>query len=313
MLLIQHPLVCPEVPSTPPVLRPIHEQLEWLRQRFPTERFRIGVRSGRLHRYNGKNWHRSCWECPKNPKFNYPDKKERLFCRTHRLDGMVDIGNTRCIHGQQFSQCKDCKPASEMGKHWCQICKQVKLSRNRVRAGIIMCSQCDKTKPPRTEHIVWDHIKGMVPHPSSLDSIMTGGCSFQPNRRRPDMVWVGMDRYIHGEVDEHSHDNRPVGCETAKMTDTRWGVHRDDMHKLHIFIRMNPDEYDGPRGNISFEDRCTEFAREINYWITADISQIDPKYVWVKYMFYHSRGYKHIEDSTRHNQICSLGTIPDFC
>ncbi len=36
-------------------------------------------------------------DCKKQPNYNYKDLKQRLYCKEHKLDGMVDIKNKRCI------------------------------------------------------------------------------------------------------------------------------------------------------------------------------------------------------------------------
>jgi hypothetical protein len=58
--------------------------------------------------------------------------------------------------------------------------------------------------------------------PPLPDNQVLGGC--QSDKTRPDICWIGQDRIVHLEIDEHSHEDREVSCELKKLDSANWGV-----------------------------------------------------------------------------------------
>ena len=184
-----------------------------------------------------------------------------------------------------------------------------RLSRNR-RLTTGMCATCDDARAARTEHIVWTILQESVPPPSALDNVMLGGAACKESQRRPDTVWVSADRIVHYECDEHSHADREVSCELAKLDNSRNGVHKDDWEKPHIFLRFNPDACD--KKQVSLEDRCAILAKRILFYIKTPLKDLPLNRLLpnVEYLFYHSKGEKHIKAAQHCPNIHVLPTPP---
>jgi hypothetical protein len=112
------------------------------------------------------------------------------------------------------------------------------------------------------------------------------------------MAWVGTDRIIMLEVDEHSHCDRDSACENAKLDATRWGLNTGFTRETCIpviTVRMNPDECDSTPSAPFFVDRCNRVVEVLKAYITCPVTDFDPLRANVHYMFYHSNAAKHIE------------------
>jgi hypothetical protein len=156
-----------------------------------------------------------------------------------------------------------------------------------------VCATCRGAGAESRQNVMLDALLPKLPQPSAVDDKLIGGDACDTGRRRPDVAWVGQDRQVHLEIDEDSHGARVVACELAKLTDTRWGS--ENGGKPLVTIRFNPDLMD-PGANVPIEDRCSAVIDEITRWITCPIEQLKPyEAVHVVYMFYSSKGKKHID------------------
>jgi hypothetical protein len=61
-----------------------------------------------------------------------------------------------------------------------------------------------------------------------------------------------------------------------------------------IIVRYNDDAYDGPE-HLTTTQRRSRLADTLNEMLTCPVDRFDPLRVNVLYMFYHSKGWKHIE------------------
>jgi len=221
------------------------------------------------------------------------------FCEHRkRRERCLKCGTGHCEHGRQRDgRCVDCVPLSVLMKKTgnCSACGVTSIGRNR-QLGSGLCAQCDKSSALRTENIVWALLKDRLPPPSASDNVLLGGrlCPHE-QRKRPDRLWVGVDRMVHLEIDEHSHEDRLVSCELSKMDASRNGVNAVDWCKPHIFLRFNPDACD--RERISLGKRCDVLVERLVYYFTEALArlQLCPLLPNVEYLFYHSRGQKHID------------------
>jgi len=215
----------------------------------------------------------------------------------------------KCMHGIQKHSCKDCIPLERLLKraNICNCCGTKTIDRNRQTKydGSGMCSECDATGKVRTETICWNQIKDRLPFPSARDNTMTGGKKCNERRRRPDACWVGTDRIVHLEIQEHSHVTREVSCELAKMDNTVYGTAGSMLP--HVFINFNPDGCD--RTSVGLRDRCDRLVGMIQHFLACDITEYDAKLAHVVYMYYHTNALKHIMAS----KACqSIKVIDDY-
>ena len=132
-----------------------------------------------------------------------------------------------------------------------------------------------------------------INHPvSAKDDTMYGGDECDAGRRRPDMLWLGFDRVVSLEVDEHSHYDRDTSCELGKMHDqfVSW---QTLVGCVPVFyVRFNPNEFDGER--VSLEDRIIFAARRVNTLLTMDVTHWSPLVPYVEFLYYHSNAKHHI-------------------
>lgn len=202
-------------------------------------------------------------------------------------------GNQICKHKRVKYVCIECIPLSKLAeKKWvCKYCLSVNIRGRRRVSGI--CSVCDKSSPPRWEHIVWNAIKSRLPPPSSTDNKVIGGCNSR--KTRPDICWVGSDRIVHLEIDESSHVDREISCELSKLDSANWGV--DGKHLPTVVVRFNPNEYDVKR--VALKSRCDALVSVLKSLFEESLSTWSVYGVNVVYMFYHTKGWQHIEAAKR--------------
>ena len=157
-----------------------------------------------------------------------------------------------------------------------------------------MCAGCDPRVPQRTEKIVVPLLLAQVDHPASAqDDTMYGGYGCDAARRRPDVLWLGIDRVVSLEVDEHSHQERSTSCELGKMHD-QFVAWQTLMGCVPVFyVRFNPDEFDG--GHISLDDRVRAVARRVNELLTMDVSGFTQLIPHVEFFYYHSKSRHHMD------------------
>jgi hypothetical protein len=200
-----------------------------------------------------------------------------------------------CPHGKRHGKCIDCISIDDAikSRYFCSICTTTMLTgKNRREIGI--CAGCDKTKRTRIEHIMRDMMLqgGLVVPPAYMDSKMIGGTECGSDRTRPDFVWVLPDRIVHVENDEGSHRQREVSCELKKLDASNWGLSDFGLDKLPTWtLRVNCDEYDGR----SLEERVEVLVVHVNRLLQEPLTAWDTLRTNVQYMFYHSKGQKHID------------------
>ena len=161
-------------------------------------------------------------------------------------------GSGFCEHNRHTETCPDCLTVEKIlsRKIICHVCCQTRLSKIRLRSGITTCAECDPQVPPRSEHVVVPRLLERIA--SSVRAgrrpLWRSGCD--ANRRRPDLLWLGRDRVVSVEIDEHSR--RSDECvRWERCTTCRW---QSLLGCVPVFyVRVNPDEYDGRY--LPLEDR----------------------------------------------------------
>lgn len=195
-----------------------------LRLRHPGRVYRLS-KLGHIQQLSGRRW---CRVCRHGKRYNQCRECGGASICVHarrRVQCITCKGASVCVHGKRRTQCISCKGASmcshdkrrvdctqcmsiahmRQSGRFCQICFSVRLSTRRRRVaqtgGLGVCAACDASAPMRSEDLVWSRIKDRVPTPSARDDTLTGGCSFQLRRRRPDVCWVCPKVVVHLEVD----------------------------------------------------------------------------------------------------------------
>jgi hypothetical protein len=209
-----------------------------------------------------------------------------------------------CPHGRQRNQCKECVTVEKMqkSKRWCSICCNKLISPARIRAGMTMCAECDKTVPDRIEVQLRPKLVEMVGfEPSALDDTMFGTDSAMCDvvkRRRPDFLWQSKRVVICVECDEkggHGSLNYTPECDGGWMTDMTVALsalHQKQFGKAPFifFLRFNPDERDGKRVRVDRDQRLRVVADRVNeIRALKDFKGLRRGVPMVEYYYYHSK------------------------
>jgi hypothetical protein len=218
-------------------------------------------------------------------------------------------GVSICEHDRQRSQCKECVSLEKQltGKLFCKVGCGTILSPLRRHTGL--CAGCDAVAP-RMQWITWNLIKAELPEPTFKDNKLIGGDACMTKRSRPDFGWVLPDRIVYLEIDEHSHEDREISCELAKLDSANWGLAESGtvMAKLPTFmIRFNCSEYD--RARISLEDRCETLVDYVQQKLTEDVSAWDVMRLNVSYLYYHSKSDKHVEAAQEQSESFKVHSV----
>ena len=92
--------------------------------------------------------------CDKRPVFNAPGVRRGMYCKPHRLDGMIDVANKTCADKGCLSQpsynSKDAKTGLYCVKHRLDFMVNVKITRHSHidRCDYIHCTNkdyCDRS------------------------------------------------------------------------------------------------------------------------------------------------------------------------
>ena len=144
------------------------------------------------------------------------------------------------------------------------------------------------------EYVTWERIKERLPPPTHdpYNQRALGGCNNEA-RKYPDVVWASLDRVIHLEIDEDSHADREVACELKKLDATNYGVQEIGEKRVTIIIRFNPDACDTT--SVLKEWRHDLLIEELKHRMAMDVTSLNPLLCHVVFLFYHTKGYKHIE------------------
>ena len=152
-----------------------------------------------------------------------------------------------------------------------------------------------------------------VHHPPSLvDDTHLGGDACGTPKRRPDIEWACKTAALNVEIDEHSHEDREPSCEAVRQQELQT-AHRKllgDAFTHYHTIRVNPNEYDGRR--VPLEERLEILIKKISDWIANPPSPTDDNahIPTVEYLYYHSKGQKHIDYAKDSNGIKVTGVFP---
>lgn len=223
-------------------------------------------------------------------------------------------GSGFCRHGIRKEQCRDCLTTEQIvtGDKICHACCSTYLSPLRRRNGIALCAGCDSRAPLRIEKIVVPLLLSQIAHPASAqDNATYGGEGCDARLRRPDTLWLGLDRVVSLEVDEHSHRDRTTSCELAKMHDQFVAWQKLVGFVPVFYVRFNPNEYDG--GCAPLDHRVAAVARRVNELLTMDVKERSSLVPHVEYHYYHSDGRHHIEGARAASDSFICSTSKNAC
>ena len=258
--------------------------------------------------------------CKKHPSFNFEGEKKKLYCSKHKLKGMIDIINKRCI----FKDCKKQPTFNFEGKKKKLYCSKHKkdnmidIAHKRcVLCNMISgmkkldyhCSNCYSFTFPNSDYakknrvlkqdLIDDYYKKNYENLynwDSFDTIIKDTC----NKRRPDYFKDFFTHTLMLEIDENQHKNYNKTCNRNRVNELFSGLGDRPM----ICIRFNPDKYIDRNGNkikgcfkisekigkISLDkkelkERLKSVIREVSYY--SNIENIDLKipYKTIKLFF----------------------------
>jgi hypothetical protein len=204
--------------------------------------------------------------CLKQPTYNLPGTKVRLYCTSHKLDGMINISKTEC----KTPLCMIL--ANKKYRGYCFSCfmhmfPDEPLTRNY------------KTK----EKYTTDFIKEKIPNVDWIvDRKVYDGCS----RRRPDLYLDLGYQVLVVEIDENQHIDYDCSCENKRLME----ISQDIGHRPLIFIRFNPDGYVSGENKINscwgldgrgicivkkskkkeWTERLITLENQIRYWLDPE-------------------------------------------
>ena len=234
-----------------------------------------------------------------------------------------------CTHGLKLETCKDCFSSEKMvaNKEWCSGCFTTRLT-NKKRKEIGLCEKCDagQTKVARTEVRLREPLFEAVGFPpSAIDDTYFGTdgevCDVT-KPRKPDAPWLGSDRAVLCETDEHSHTKsgyEPECCATwaSDMTEALVSLYRDrglDGDALRVFlVRWNPDARDRSRPVIRQEERARivgERIKALREMPAEELAKFPPMVPILIYYYYHSKAQRWIDYARASDGILVHEVIP---
>ena len=209
--------------------------------------------------------------------------------------------------------------------HRCGICGEKTLSKKRKLAGT--CESCDdqQTKISRTEIRLRGALFDAVGHPpSAIDDTFFGNhrdlCDVN-KPRKPDAAWLGHDRVVICETDEHSHttSNYSPQCDATWATDmtealvSLYSQQGHDGRALRIFlVRWNPDARDNCRPQIRVEERVQTVGAKVKELLQMSsdaLAEYTPATPHVYYYYYHSTAQAWIDRARSSGGIAVQGVV----
>jgi len=201
--------------------------------------------------------------CKKQPNYNVEGETKGLYCFPHKKDGMVDVKNKKCKTYLCLTRVEE-KYDGYCLRCFIHLFPDKPVSRNY------------KTK----EFAVFEYVKTHFPNYNWIsDKIISRGCS----KRRPDILLDLGHQVIIVEVDENHHIDYDCSCENKRIME----LSQDVGHRPIVFIRFNPDDYDNNGINVTscwgqnkngicivkkskkkeWAQRLSVLEEHMNYWI----------------------------------------------
>ena len=232
-----------------------------------------------------------------------------------------------CIHGIVRETCGECMTLEDMAssRNWCRGCNTILGGKKHREIGL--CATCDdgQTKIARTEIRLRGALFDAVGHPpSAIDDTFFGNhrdlCDVN-KPRKPDAAWLGPDRVVICETDEHSHttSNYSPQCDATWATDmtealvSLYSQQGHDGRALRIFlVRWNPDARDNCRPQIRVEERVQTVGAKVKELLQMSsdaLAEYTPATPHVYYYYYHSTAQAWIDRARSSGGIAVQGVV----
>jgi hypothetical protein len=163
--------------------------------------------------------------CETIPTYNYEGQKQGKYCSTHRLEGMVNVRDKKCLTPYCITIAKNKNYDGYCSRCFMYTFPDKPMARNY------------KTK----EKAVTDFVLEQIPEVDWIpDKRVMDGCS----KRRPDLLADLGDQVVIVEVDENQHEDYDCSCENKRLME----ISQDLGHRPLVMIRFNPDSYTDKEG-----------------------------------------------------------------
>ena len=213
-----------------------------------------------------------CLDCNTIASYNYPEFTERIYCTSHKKNGMIDLYGLNCK------------------SNFCNLRINKKINRYNG-----YCLQCFAHLFPdepivknymTKEKAVGEFILNNFPDYTWLvNQVIPDGCS----KKKPDLLLDLGSHLICIEIDENQHILYDSICEENRMNSISEDVHFRNI----IFIRFNPDDYIDkddnkikspwiyyktkimitPENEIIWNNRLNKLKNSIQYYIDNNIDK----------------------------------------
>ena len=227
-------------------------------------------------------------DCNIRPNFNLPDKKQGIYCSTHKKENMVDVISVKC----KFELCQTRANYNYINNKTPLYCIKHKLEdmvdvKNkyfnctscnlRYRENIknqTLCSYCNPTKQINNKELKIKKLLIDNNYIENKDFINNKQCNNtnECNKYRPDFLFDCNSYFVILEVDEFQHKSYDSQCELTRMNNICF-----NLGLPCIFIRYNPDnkEYSTKIKHLKLLEKLKEF---LNYNFNEAIK--------IDYLFY---------------------------
>jgi hypothetical protein len=163
-----------------------------------------------------------CLDCNILANYNYPELKEKIYCTSHKKDGMINLHSLKCK-----SEFCDININKKMNRYngYCLQCFAHLFPDEAIVKNYM-------TKEKAVREFVLDNFPDYT---WLVNQIIPDGCS----KKKPDLLLDLGTHLICIEIDEHQHILYDSICEENRMNSICEDVH----FRPIIFIRFNPDDY----------------------------------------------------------------------
>jgi len=203
----------------------------------------------RQHKQNKHNidvvWH-SCDLCSFKCKHKGNLKTHKQT--KHNIDVVwysCDLCSFQCKTKGELKRHK--QYVENIGDKTCQLCEKTNLGVVKPYGSngkyIDMCDDCaiETGQKKRIEHRYTQYLDKHIDFPSINDRVVRGSVCL---KYRPDKIYVGINRIVHIEIDEHQHQNKSgdYTCDEKRISDI-YDEFQAPVPEHYIVIRLNTDSY----------------------------------------------------------------------
>jgi hypothetical protein len=155
--------------------------------------------------------------CKIHATFGTPNTTERLYCRNHTKPGLVDNVSQKCL-----TEGCETQVYCHSNNNYCLACFQKVFPEKPIERNL-------KVKEIATVEFIKQFYQNII-----TDEMIKGGTS----QKRPDIMKEYPNYVIICEIDENQHKKYKKDNDAARIE-----IIKNDLKKLTVFIRFNPDNY----------------------------------------------------------------------